>query len=180
MIKIVGGKYRSRLLFTPDEGTEPTKNRVREALMSALSDILPGATVLDLFAGSGALGIESLSRGAKEAFFNDISPKTSALIQKNLNQLKETNGHVYTQDYLVFLGNANLPSFDIVFLDPPYAQKEAYQGALDALLNRNLLKPYAAVVFEYEGGIAVDLTAFGRVKEYTYGKTKILIARREG
>lgn len=179
MIKVIAGKYRSRNLLTPEEGTEPTKNRVREAIMSALSDLIPGATVLDLFAGSGALGIECLSRGASSCYFNDANVKTAMLVKKNLQTLKENNGIVSNQDYLAYLNQKGLlPAFDIVFLDPPYALKEAYQESLSLLLNNGLLKENGAIVFEYEGGISVDVTAFAKAKEYTYGKTKVLIARK--
>ena len=178
MIKVIGGKYRSRNLATPASGTEPTKNRVREALMSALSDLIPGATVLDLFAGSGALGIEALSRGAKEAYFVDVEAQAVAVVKENLGNLGEPNGHVYGLDYQAFLSRPGLPKFDIVFIDPPYADKKAYQEAVSTLLQRDLLSEYAAVVLEYEGGVAVDLSSFAKCKEYTYGKTKVLIARR--
>lgn len=178
MIAVISGKYRSRKLLTPEDGTEPTKNRVREALMSALADIMVDATVLDLFAGSGALGIESLSRGAAKAYFVDHSPQALDVVRKNLKALGEDKNPCFGMDYEAFLGRSDLPVFDIVYLDPPYADKGSYQKALDALLQRNLLGNHAAVVFEYEGGIAVDLTAFKRYKEYTYGKTKVLIARK--
>ena len=178
MIKVIGGKYRSRNLLTPIEGTEPTKNRVREALMSALMDSLPGATVLDLFAGSGALGIECLSRGARSAYFVDVSASTLMVVKKNLSSLGEETRHCYGEDYLHFLSRQDLPVFDIVFLDPPYADKDAYQKAVSLLLERNLLSEYGVIVCEYEGGIALDCSSFARCKEYTYGKTKVLIARK--
>ena len=178
MIKVVGGKYRSRNLLTPEEGTEPTKNRVREALMSALSDLLPDAVILDLFAGSGALGIESLSRGAKQAYFVDSSPVALDVVRKNLATLNEDVSTCYESDYQAFLMRDDLPRFDIVFLDPPYAKKEAYQNAVSLLLKRDLLTEYGAIVCEYEGGISLDLSSFAKIKEYTYGKTKVLIARK--
>ena len=178
MIKVIGGKYRSRNLLTPDLGTEPTKNRVREALMSALSDLLPGATVLDLFAGSGALGIESLSRGAAKAYFVDSSFDALQIVRKNLQSLGEDTKTCFGLDYQAVLKRDDLPQFDIVYLDPPYADKDAYQNAVSALLERNLLSTYGAVVCEYEGGVALDLSSFAKCKEYTYGKTKVLIARK--
>jgi 16S rRNA (guanine966-N2)-methyltransferase len=178
MIKVIGGKYRSRNLQTPSSGTEPTKNRVREAMMSALTDLLPGAVVLDLFAGSGALGIEALSRGASKAYFVDHEAEALSVIKENLTTLRETSGIVYGLDYQAFLQRNDLPQFDVVFLDPPYAAKHAYEDAVKTILDRNLLSPYGAIVLEYEGGISVDLSSFAKCKEYTYGKTKVLIARK--
>ena len=179
MIKIIGGKYRSRNILTPEVGTIPTKNRVREALMSSLCDLLPGATVLDLFAGSGALGIESLSRGADKAYFVDSNPKAIEIIKNNLKTLGETNQEVYLGDFKAFLSKDNLPKFDIVYLDPPYANKDAYQEAVEMLIKGDLLSEYGAVVAEYEGGIYIDLSAFMWSKEYTYGKSKLLIGRKK-
>ena len=178
MIQIIGGKYRSRQIQTPDEGTVPTKNRVREALMSAVGDILPGATVLDLFAGSGALGIEALSRGAKKAYFVDSRNLATKVITGNLKTLKEGNGLVFTDDFHSFLRKDGLPKFDLVFLDPPYAEGGYYQEAVSMLLERDLLSEHAAIVMEYERGISVDVSSFARYKEYTYGRTKVLIARK--
>ena len=178
MIAIIGGKYRSRQILTPDEGTVPTKNRVREALMSAVGDILPNATVLDLFAGSGALGIEALSRGAKEAYFVDNRNLATKIIEGNLKTLKEEHGHVYTDDFHSFLKRGGLPKFDLVFLDPPYAEGDYYRQAVSLLQERDLLSEGAAIVMEYEGGISVDVSSFAKCKDYTYGRTKVLIARK--
>lgn len=178
MIKVIGGKYRSRILQTPDQGTEPTKNRVREAIASAIGDLLPGAIVLDLFAGSGAFGIECLSRGAGEAHFVDLSPVAISIIKDNLRSLHEDHGYCHQMDYRSYLQQGHQPLYDLVFLDPPYADKEAYANAVSMLLSANLLSQNAAIVLEYEGGISVDLSLFAKIKEYTYGKTKVLIARR--
>ena len=94
MINVIGGKYRSRVLLTPPSSTTlPTKNMVRGAIFSALGN-LNGAIVLDLFAGSGALGIEALSRGAKEAIFVELDKVAAKVVKDNLDKLKEENGRV--------------------------------------------------------------------------------------
>lgn len=176
MLRIIGGKHRSRLIQTPEEGTVPTKNRVREACFSAINSYLNGARVLDLFAGSGALGIEALSRGAKEAVFVDHSPKACAIIRDNLNSLKET-GEVINADYLSALEKLNGAHFDLVFLDPPYAEKEYYQKAVDYLLSHDMLNPSSAVVVEYEGELDLDRSGFEYSKDYRYGYTRLIILR---
>lgn len=176
MLRIIGGEHRSRLIQTPEEGTVPTKNRVREACFSALGPYLNGAKVLDLFAGSGALAIEALSRGAKEAVFVDHSPKACAIIRDNLTSLKET-GEVINADYLSALEKLNGTSFDLVFLDPPYAEKEYYQKAIDYLLSHDMLNPSSAVVVEYEGELDLDRSGFEYSKDYRYGYTRLIILR---
>lgn len=177
MIRISSGKYRSRMIETPEEGTLPTKNRVREAMMSAVTPYLQGAVVLDLFAGSGALGIESLSRGAKKCYFVDVAPKTCAIIRENLKTLRETQGTVLLSSYEDALNRFDEP-FDLVFLDPPYAMKESYQKSLDLLCARELLKEGAAVVVEYEGELPLNVDAFSFRRDYTYGKTKVILLRK--
>jgi len=180
MIKIIGGTYRSRSIEIPNEGTVPTKSMVREAVFSALSDKIPGARVLDLFAGSGALGIEALSRGAKEAFFVDSGNEAYRTILANLAMLKETRGHVLKSDYQAALTSfaSQKLVFDVVFLDPPYADKASYQNAVNTLLALNLLAPNAAIMLEYEGEIPFDEGAFPFARHYNYGRTHVLITRR--
>ena len=177
MIKITSGKYRSRVIATPEQGTLPTKNMVREAMMSMVTGYLDGANVLDLFAGSGALGIEALSRGARKATFVDASRDAAKIVVKNLETLQETNGAVLNLDYVAALGRLQ-EKFSLVFIDPPYANKEAYQRSLDTLLEKNLLEEEAAVILEYEGDLSVDTGAFSSRRDYTYGKTKVILLQR--
>ena len=176
MIKVVGGKYRSRNLLTPEEGTLPSKNMVRGAMISALMTSIKGARVLDLFAGSGALGIEALSQGAAYCVFVDVNKKAAEVVKKNLSTLKEENAAVYNQDYLSYLSSSS-ERFDIVFLDPPYAMKESYQKAVSALLEKGMLSPDASIVLEYEGELEIDTAPFGFTRDYKYGKTKVKLLR---
>lgn len=177
MLKVAGGKYRSRILNVPPLVTVPTKNMVREAISNALKPILEDATVLDLFAGSGALGIEMLSRGAKEAYFVDNNSEAAKTIRNNLLALKETNGVVIQNNFESFLRETN-ERFDIVLLDPPYKEKDWYQKSIDILLERNLLKENSAIVLEYEGEIAIEEKDFLRVRDYKYGRSKVKILWR--
>lgn len=177
MVKVIGGKYRSRNIEIPAEGTVPTKSRTREAIFSAIRNYLPGANCLDLFAGSGALGIEALSRGATSCLFVDYSPEAVAVIKKNLASLKETQ-KVLRADFKDALSSIPPASLDLVFLDPPYAKKEYYQQAIDLLSGGNLLKEESAVVIEYEGLLELDLSGFDWTKEYKYGYSKVIIAKK--
>lgn len=177
MLKVAGGKYRSRLLEVPLESTVPTKSMVREALSNALKENIPDANVLDLFAGSGALGIEMLSRGSNKCTFVDKSSDAVKAIKHNLSILKEENGVVFNEDFRVFLTNCK-EVFDIVLLDPPYKETDWYQEVLNLLLEYNLIKDGSAVVLEYENSITVNEKDFSRVRDYRYGRSKIKILWR--
>ena len=136
-MRIIGGKYRSRVLAEfAGENVRPTSDRAREALFNILALKIYGARVLDLFAGSGALGIESLSRGAGEVVFNDFSKDSIAIVKKNLTTLKIPVGgaeaKVMQGDYLTLLETVR-GTFDFIFLDPPYVQEYA-QKALSVLI----------------------------------------------
>ena len=180
MIKVIGGKYRSRILLTPEEGTLPTKNMVRGAMLSSLGERIEGASVLDLFAGSGALGIEALSHGASSCLFVEKNPVAAKVVEKNLMALKESKGTVWNCDYLVALSRAKQEGkrFDVVFLDPPYAMKDFYQAAADFLLDENLLNDEATLILEYEGTLPFENKGFPFERHYKYGKTNVLALRR--
>ena len=122
-MRIIGGQWRGRRLFAPDgTDTRPTADRVKESLFNILGYRFMGSRVLDLFAGSGALGLECLSRGASEVVFNDVSKDSIGILKKNLEKLKlKPNGEeakMHGHDYLVCL-DAVKPAFDLIFIDPP-------------------------------------------------------------
>lgn len=177
MLKIAGGKYRSRMIEVPPVVTVPTKNIVREALANALRNKIPDATVLDLFAGSGALGVEALSWGAKKAYFVDKSLDATKIIRKNLDSLKIENGTIINSDFKDALNRIN-DKIDIVFMDPPYKDVNFYQEGVSLLLNSSILNPDAVIVLEYENEILIDETPFQEVRNYKYGRNKIKILWR--
>ncbi|MGI8748968.1 MAG: 16S rRNA (guanine(966)-N(2))-methyltransferase RsmD, partial [Thermoleophilaceae bacterium] len=143
-MRVVAGTHRGRRLHRPPGlGTRPTSDRVREALFSMLADNVTGARVLDLFAGSGALGIEALSRGAARAVFVESSRSTVETVQRNLSELG-LDARVHRRDALSYLRGAGGSShYDLVFLDPPYdcAPRVAapVAGLLPAVLTENAL-----------------------------------------
>lgn len=123
-IRIIAGDWRRRnLAFPAVDGVRPTPDRVRETLFNWLADAIPGARCLDLFAGSGALGLEALSRGARNLVFVDSSRALTRALKDNLSTLGARNTHVLTRDALDFLA-AETPEapFQVVFLDPPFRQ----------------------------------------------------------
>ena len=123
-MRVITGKARGVVLKTPDGmKTRPTSDRVKEALFSIIQFDIPNAKVLDLFAGTGQLGIEALSRDAKYAVFIDELDQACKLISDNLKKTKlENYARVIRSDYEIYLKNCK-EKFDIIFLDPPYAEK---------------------------------------------------------
>ena len=142
-MRVVGGIYRHRLLTYPDDATHtrPTKDRVREAIFSALGDI-NGYRVLDLYAGSGAMGLEALSRGASHATFVDISPLAVKAIKENVNSLKVSENEyeiIRNKDVnAIGLFKQRHNQFDLIVLDPPYEEGK-YEEIVDQLFKNNLI-----------------------------------------
>ncbi len=120
-LRIVAGSLRGSRLAVPDRpGLRPTPDRVRETLFNWLAPVITGARCLDLYAGTGALGIEALSRGAGECVFVERDRELCRLLQDNLARLKVSTARVITDDAFAFLGAPAATPFDLVFLDPPF------------------------------------------------------------
>jgi 16S rRNA (guanine966-N2)-methyltransferase len=174
---VIAGVFGGRTLVAPrGRSTRPTSDRVREALFSILAGgpgSVEGARVLDLFAGSGALGIEALSRGAAEAVFVDSSSAVAAL-RRNLDALG-IEAEVRRQDVLAYLRSASRDArqYDLVFLDPPYRQAGALGPELSAALGP-VLAPAARVVAESDRRAPLEL-GLALVDERRYGDTLIRI-----
>ncbi len=179
-MRVIAGKARGTQLKTP-EGlkTRPTSDRVKEALFSIIQFDIPGAKVLDLFGGTGQLGIEALSRGAKSAVFVDAGEEACRLIRENLRRTKlEENSRVIRGDYLHFLENTR-DFYDIVLLDPPYAEV-FLENALKKLAEIDILQSGGIIVAERPAGKAlpVDLPGFFRSRDYKYGNTLLTLYRK--
>jgi 16S rRNA (guanine966-N2)-methyltransferase len=174
-VRVIAGSFGGRRLQAPPGSeTRPTGDRVRESLFSMLGSGVAGARVLDLFAGSGALGIEALSRGAGEATFVDSAPAAIRAIRLNLDALG-VEAEVRRMDALVFLRGASRrrPDYDLIFLDPPYR----FAARLGAELSRRLpdvLAPHATVVCESARRLPLSLDLPIR-DERRYGDTLIRI-----
>jgi 16S rRNA (guanine966-N2)-methyltransferase len=169
-VRVVAGEFKGRTLYAPRGGAvRPTSDKVRGAIFNVLGD-LEGLRVLDLFAGTGALGIEALSRGAADATFVDTD--TDA-IERNLTAVG-IDSQVQRRDALAFLGNAS-GRYDVVFADPPYSSAprlgERLTQLLPAILSRN-----ARIVTESDKRNPLDL-AFPLEFERDYGHTRIRIHR---
>ena len=147
-MRVITGKARGVLLKTP-EGmlTRPTSDRVKEALFSIVNFDLPGANVLDLFAGTGQLGIEALSRGAKRAVFVDAREDACKIVRENLRRTKlENEAKVVRSDYLDYLRRCK-EKYDIILLDPPYAEV-FLENALKCITEIDILQSGGIIVTE--------------------------------
>ncbi len=179
-MRIITGSARGRRLVTP-EGLDvrPTPEKVKEALFSALQFDIEGRRVLDLFAGSGQLGIEALSRGAKNAVFVDSSPVSIKAVQQNLKTSGlEENAKVIKMDYASFCASSS-DTFDIVFLDPPYANG-ILVPALKAVLP--LLSNFAMIICEHPLDIELpeEIGGLNINRKYRYGKIALTVYRKGG
>ena len=155
-LRIIGGECRGRKLTFPDNPQlRPTPDRVRETLFNWLQNDIYGACCLDLFAGSGALGLEALSRGAKECVFVETHAPTCKQLKQNLHILKKDNYQIACMDALTFLKQTQA-SFDIVFIDPPFANN-LWQPALNLLLNQKLLAPNGKLYLESHSKTVLNL-----------------------
>ncbi len=174
-MRVIAGRYGGRRLQAPrGDATRPTSDRVREALFSVLAGRVDGARVLDLFAGSGALGIEALSRGAAEATFVDTAPAALRAIRANLDAIG-TTADVRRADARRFLAGASAAArqYDLVFLDPPYRLAGRLGDELTAALPA-VLAPGAAVVAESDRRHELEL-GLPILDERRYGDTLIRI-----
>ncbi|MCQ4164078.1 16S rRNA (guanine(966)-N(2))-methyltransferase RsmD [Tahibacter harae] len=155
-IRIIGGHLRNSRLNVPAlPGLRPTPERVRETLFNWLAPWVEGARCLDLFAGTGALGLEALSRGAGEVVFVERDPGLAAALRANLDRLRQIHGQVLNLDGLAALARL-APAFDLVFLDPPF-DADLWSAAAQRLESGGLLKPHALVYVEAPAAAAPAL-----------------------
>lgn len=179
-MRVISGTARGIQLKTP-EGmqTRPTIDRVKEALFSIIQFDIPTMNVLDLFGGTGQLGIEALSRGAKSATFVDAQETACKLIRENLKRTKlEQNAKVVRCDYMEYLRRCK-EKFGIIFLDPPYA--ESYlENALKCITEIDILQSGGIIVTErpLEKNLTLEFEGFSRSKDYKYGKVLLTIYRK--
>ena len=180
-MRVITGKARGVQLKTP-EGmlTRPTADRVKEALFSIINFDIPAAKVLDLFAGTGQLGIEALSRGAESAVFVDAREDACKIVRENLRRTKlETQASVVRSDYLDYLKRCR-NKFDIILLDPPYAEV-FLENALKCIGEIDILRSGGIIVTERPLGkeLSYDIEGFTRSKDYKYGNTLLTLYRKD-
>jgi len=170
-MRIIAGTFRSRQLKSlKGMAMRPTSDKLRETLFNVIGEMIVGARFVDLFAGTGAVGIEALSRGAHEAIFVEKHPPAAALIKKNLESLKiRKDACVLKSDALRALKQiaqepvAESARIDILFLDPPYAEKEQYGNVLSFLGGANSLAENAVVIAEHQRSLDLP-ESFGKLE----------------
>ena len=179
-MRVITGKARGIALKTPTGmATRPTADRVKEALFSIIQFDVPAAKVLDLFGGTGQLGIEALSREARSAVFVDEREDACRLIRENLKRTKlEQYAKVIRSDYMAYLRNCK-EKFDIILLDPPYAEV-FLENSLKMITEIDILESGGIIVTERPVGkeLTYDFSGFSRSKDYKYGNTLLTIYRK--
>jgi 16S rRNA (guanine966-N2)-methyltransferase len=181
-MRIVAGEYKGRVIDMP-EGIRPTSDKVREALFEILKSRMKGVRFLDLYCGSGAMGIEALSRGAEKAAFIDNNHNCISILKKNLAKLGMPQDlyDIYSKDCIngmeILQRSGRL--FDVVFLDPPYYMGLA-KNTLIGLSGCDILTPNALVVAEVfkKECLPEELGAFKKIRSYKYGDTLLEFFKR--
>ncbi len=182
-MRITGGELRGRRLKTPPGAdVRPTQDMVREALFSMLQEVVPESSFLDLFAGSGSVGIEAWSRGARSVTWVEGSRKVAQTLEGNVNTLCDANpGRVFVEDVFKWIARplSGAEKFDIVFADPPYSvegRSDGIENVIVALSGAGKLAKDAIFVAEQRTGSPLpDAPGWDMAKERHYGNSRILI-----
>lgn len=176
-LKITGGHLKGRKIRSPNNPTtRPTLEKTRTAVFDILSLYIEDADFLDLFAGSGAVGIEALSRGAKKTTFVEKNPKVASLIKKNCFDLEitdQTQVIIKSVETAIKQFQAQSTKFNIIFIDPPYAMDMS--KIYDALDEHSLLSENGRLILESNHSIKHDFRSFSLIKEKKYGDTYLSI-----
>ena len=179
-MRVITGTARGKRLKPPEgEHTRPTSDRVKEALFSAIQFEILNARFLDLFAGSGQMGIEALSRGALRAVFVENDRKAYALVQDNLKSTGlDSKANVVLSDYMSYLNRCS-EKFDIIFLDPPYAE-DFLEKSLKRITEIDILTDCGIIICERPADKLQEFEIPGllRTKDYRYGKTWVTVYRK--
>ena len=186
-MRITGGEFGGRNLKVPkSDAIRPTQDRVREALFNMIQFEVPGSDFLDLFAGSGAVGIEALSRGAKSATFVESNRRHMPVLLENLRLVSPAGGpqlnfSTVLADVYRWIASYSGPGFSIVFADPPYALGEdrGYASVLATLAERGVVRPGGLFIAEMTAVQKAEETPLWElVRDRTYGKTRLCLWRR--
>lgn len=176
MIRITGGKYRSRKLETPETTlTKPTMDKVRAGIFNALGNDLSNKRVLDLFAGSGSYGFESLSRNALYVTFIDQTIYSKKAVELNMLSLKETNCKFIQSDVLSYLNNCD-EKFDFITMDPPY-KLEIIESVLEIISSKQLLNPNGIILVESEKELTFPNEKCKEIRSYHYSLAHVYLLK---
>lgn len=170
-MRVIGGKFRGKILKSPvTNNIRPTGDKVKQALFTKLQFFIADKVVLDLFSGSGALGIEALSRGARMVYFVDKDYKSIALTKENLKGIDAKNFEVIPLDYKMALMKIT-EKLDLILVDPPYASG-VYEDVLNIIKEKNLLSDDGIIVCEHPYNMKID-SAFETFDKKRYGTVEL-------
>ncbi|HEV8540456.1 MAG TPA: 16S rRNA (guanine(966)-N(2))-methyltransferase RsmD [Nitrospiraceae bacterium] len=178
-MRVIAGSRKGRRLMGPDSvGLRPTSDRVKEALFSILSPRIIDARFLDLYAGTGAIGIEALSRGARHVTFVESSSVALRVLKKNLEQCgfaAAGDVRICTAERFLKGNGSETPPYDIVFADPPYDQKDGGQDLMSRLNESEMIGAHTLVILEHAKKVAVPVQVgrLSQVRQYRYGDTTL-------
>ncbi|MCK9198429.1 MAG: 16S rRNA (guanine(966)-N(2))-methyltransferase RsmD [Bacilli bacterium] len=181
-MRIIAGEFKGRLINAPSgRNTRPTLDKVREAIFSIIQFNVDKCVFLDLFSGSGAIGIEAISRGASKVVFNDYDNRAISVIKDNIQSLKiDSNQYeILNNDYYKTLSILKQKEyiFDIVFLDPPYEEK-INEEIIEYLITNKMLSDYCIIIIESDSSYNIKNTFGLPLKEYKYGLAKLTIMKK--
>lgn len=176
-MRVIAGSHKGRRLQGPQLATpRPTSDRVKEALFSILNPWMAGARFLDLYAGTGAIGIEALSRGARTVTFVEPDPASLKILRANLAHCQlTTQADVQACTAEAFLARSGGPGYDLVFADPPYQDAATGLAVLSALGGSPLVKPETVLILEHgrQASLAGELGRLALTRQYRYGDTML-------
>ena len=180
-MKIISGKYKGRKIEGFDlDGTRPTMDRVKESLFAMIQDYLDDSIVLDLFSGSGNLGIEALSQGARYAYLVDVNPKAAKTIRKNIENIGINNCEIINMDYLKtikYLNKKNI-KVDLIFLDPPY-KTDFIEKSIKLIENLDILSKNGLIICESDTlNRIVFPENYKIIKDKKYGDKWVVILKQ--
>jgi 16S rRNA (guanine(966)-N(2))-methyltransferase RsmD len=181
-VKVISGFLKGRTIKGHNiDGTRPTMDRVKESLFAMIQNDIIDSIVLDLFSGSGNLGIESISNGSKLCYFNDINKECIKSINDNINLFDIKDKSIIINktwsDCLKYLSNLNV-KLDIIFLDPPY-KMDCLNEVIDKIINYNLLNHNGLIVCEVSNDYLKDFDILDKIKMRKYGDKFIIIYRNK-
>ncbi len=184
-MRITGGQYRGRILRAPKSGVRPTQDRVREAVFNILMTRMDGARVLDLYAGSGAVGLEALSRGASDVTWVERDSKTLAILRTTVEKISDNGGRIVADETTRYLRRAaGRTPYDIIYADPPYVdartdEEDPLPKLLELIHEGEVLAKDGIFVYESAGGRRAAKTdppqGWQTVIDREYGRTRIQV-----
>lgn len=178
-MRVISGLYKGRNLKGFDiDGTRPTMDRVKESVFSSIQNYIDESVVLDLFSGSGNLGIEALSNGASMCYFVDKNKIAINTIKENIDMLNITNYKLINDDYMNALNSfIDKIKFDLIFLDPPY-KLNCIDNIIRFILDNDLLNNNGLIICEYDSEINKEYEELKIIKDKKYGSKYILIFKK--